>query len=127
MGLEESLKEEIHAVSGLNNNVFPLDAPENYPAPYAVYLSSEGVYDKSLSGFLSSKSVEMELRIVCDTYSQLKAMNSEVVQRLQSFERRTIGVTSPIFVKEIILETPVELKDTQTGRYRGIIEFTVKV
>lgn len=125
--MEESLKEELHSISGLYNNVFPLDAPENYPTPYLVYLSSEGVNVKSLNGFLSSKSVEVELRIVCDTYSRMKEINSEVVQRLQSFLRREIGVTDPVFVRDILIEEPVELWDKQVGKYRGIIEFTINI
>lgn len=127
MGFEESLKEEIHSISGLVNNVFPLKAPENHPTPYMVYLSSEGVHDKTLNGFLSSKSVEVELRLVCDTYEQLKAISSEVVQRLQSFEGRTIGVTNPTKVHEVRLEEPVELWDTQISKCRGIFEFKVNL
>lgn len=123
MSLEESLTEEIHSITELTDNVFPLNAPENYPTPYLTYLSSEGVNDKSLSGFMSSKSVEVELRLVCDKYSQLKAISSEVVQHLQSFIGRAIGVTAPVLIQDIMLEEPVELWDSQINKHRCIIEF----
>lgn len=127
MSLEQSLTEEIHSITELTNNVFPLNVPENYPAPYLTYLSSEGVNDKSLSGFLSSKSVEVELRLVCDKYSQLKAISSEVVQHLQSFSGRTIGVTAPVKIQDIFIEMPVEMWDSQISKYRCIIEFKVNL
>lgn len=123
MSLEQALMEEIHSISELNNNVFPLKAPEGYTTPYAVFVSSEGVNDKILSGFLSSKTVELELNVICDTYSQMKQLNSEVVQHLQSFVNREIGVTAPIFVQDVSLENPLEFWDTQVLKYKGVIEF----
>lgn len=125
MSFEIALREELTAVSGLENKLFPSDAPEDTPSPYVVYDSSEGVQDKSLDGYLSSKAVECALNVVCSSYKALKTLSPEVIQRLLSFEQRTIGVTAPVFVQELRLDgNSMDFYDPDIQMYRCVIEFT---
>lgn len=124
---EVALKEEIHAISGLENNMFPLNAPESYPTPYLVYKAGYGVNDKSLSGVLSSRNIEVEFDLVCSDYEQMKTLTSEVVYRLQSFEGRVIGVNNQILVQEIVVEPPAEFWEPQLSNYKTVIDFKVNI
>jgi hypothetical protein len=125
MSLESAVKEEIHAISGLLDRVFPLTAPELFPPPYAVYVSSQGVNERTLSEVLSSKEVEFEISVISSDYSELKTLTSGVIQRLQSFQSRAIGTTTPTFIQEIVLEEPDEQWDRQLNLVRCVIGFTL--
>jgi hypothetical protein len=124
MSLEAAMREELTAISGLTNKIFPVSAPENTATPYLVYLSSEGVNDRTLSGFLSSKTVSVELNILSDTYESLKTITSGVIQRLQSFAGRTIGTAGP-YVQEIVIDAPIEAFEDKTKLYIATFEIRV--
>ena len=126
MSFETGLREELMEISGLSNKVFPLIAPEGTDSPYLVYRSSEGVNDKTLTGFLASKSVSGEVDVVCSSYGEMKQITSGVIQHLQSFVGRTIG-TSGILVKDIMVGEPLEMYETQVNMFRCNIEFTVYI
>lgn len=127
MSFESGLREELNNVSGLSNQIFPVIAPEGAPTPYLVYESSEGLNDKTLTGFLSSKTIDCGLNIVCSSYSSLKTITPGVILRLQSFLGRAIG-TSGIVVQNLTFEgEPHEMYDSESKLYRCIIEFTARI
>lgn len=128
MSLESAVREEIEKVSQLTNKVFPIDAPENFAAPYATFVSSAGVNTQSLDGVLSSKELEFEVHILSASYAEMKTITSGVVQYLLSFQGRMIGTTAKHFVQEIdINDNPLEMHDKATGLYRCVIEFILYV
>ncbi|GJM84317.1 hypothetical protein HMSSN139_68130 [Paenibacillus sp. HMSSN-139] len=124
MDFEEALSAEIESISGLRGKVFPVFIPGK-PAPYAVYLSSPGLRDKTLNnGYLHSKKVGVSLNIVASKYEQLKPLLNAALNKLISFEGRVIGTDGP-YIDELTYEQPVELWEDEPKLYRGLIEFEV--
>lgn len=129
MTFEEALVLELEAITELNGKVFPLNAQdaEGNPveAPYLIYVSSEGQYDKCLNGFLDMKEVSCELNILHKTYRNMKLLSRQVVAKLKSFEGRIIGVDGPM-IQELVFENDSpELYEEQPELYRKIINFRI--
>jgi len=55
MTFEAALRTELMTITSLNNKVFPMRAPEGTEAPYLIYTTTLGDYDKSLEGWHKSK------------------------------------------------------------------------
>lgn len=124
---EPCLVEEMEAISGLAGKVFPINAPELTTAPYLAYTASLGVNDRTLDGFLESRSISLELNLICPTLSMLKTLEAEVILSLQSFLRRSIGLTAPVFVQDVRYEEPVEMYEPELKMYRCNIEATINL
>lgn len=125
MTFEEALRVELIKITELNNKVFPLNAKEGTEAPYLVYVSSEGQYDKSLGGFHNTKEVSVELNILHSKYSSMKALSKKVMDKLKTFEKRHLGETGP-FIQELVFENDgVELYEAQVDLYRKKIDIRV--
>jgi hypothetical protein len=122
---EQALTAELKEISGLNA-VSPQMVKQGTKAPYLFYLSSEGVFDKSLDGYLNSKEVECELNVVCNTYEELKPFSRQVINKLISFVGRTIG-GSNIFIQDVTYEKPVELYEKEIKQYRCLIDIKFKI
>jgi hypothetical protein len=125
MNFEEALVVELSSISGLINKVFPLSAPEGVNPPFVVYVSSEGVQDKTLEGYLDSKEIVCELHIVHSSYGNLKPLTKQVLAKLQSFCGRNIGVNGP-FIKNFTYDTPAEIFEREVNLYRSSFDITVK-
>lgn len=125
---ESALRHEIvSAIPALGGRVYPLFAPEanrHSGVPYVIYGSSEGLKDKTLGGFLSSKEVRAEVNVIAERYSEMKAITKEVITLLVSFEGRQIGVDGP-YISEVSYQMPVEMYENQPDLYRSSIEFSV--
>ncbi|ALC92062.1 hypothetical protein AM500_21385 [Bacillus sp. FJAT-18017] len=121
MNFEEALTAELSSLPGLADKVYPLNAPEGTPAPYIIYVSSEGLQDKSLKGYHSSKEVPCEINIFTDSYAGLKDLTQQVITKLVSFQSRNIGHSGP-FIQNFTYEKPVELYENQVSLYRCLIE-----
>jgi len=127
MSFEPALVQELKTIPELQNRVYPLFAPEanaEQGVPYLIYASSEGLRDKTLSGYLESKEVRGELNIIAKRYGDMKAITKKVVALLISFEGRQIGANGP-FIEELTYQMPVELYEAQPDLHRCVIEFQV--
>lgn len=124
---ETALRQEIiEAIPMLGGRVYPLDAPEATKyngVPYLIYISSEGLRDKTLDGYLDSKEVRGELNIIAERYSDMKAITKQVVALLIGFEGRQIGTDGP-FIDEITYQMPFETYESQPELYRCLVEFS---
>lgn len=121
---EQALKEELNNLASLSGKVFPLNAPEGTATPYIVYESSEGVYNKTLMGFLPSRNVPVQLNIVAKHYSDMKTITSGVIQRLQSMVGTSIGASKSVRVFDIqMIIDPVETYETSLDMYICVVEF----
>jgi hypothetical protein len=123
MYFEEALLVELKALDGFNK-VSPGMVKQGTPAPYLFYLSSE-INDKSLDGYLDSGEVFCEINIVTDKYSQLATLRQLVVNKLISFQGRSIG-NSEIFIQNFTYEKPVELYEKEVNQFRCLIDCKFK-
>jgi len=122
---EDALSFELESVKGFKEKVYPAFAPGT-PAPYLVYLSSEGVRVKTLEGYTSQRRVEVELNIVTKRYREMKDYAKLILDKLISMEGRAIGGDGP-FIQELTYEKPVEIYEEGPKLYRCLIDFTVHI
>lgn len=125
MNFDEALRDELGSISELINRVFPLKAKEGMKAPYIVYVSSEGIQDKSFQGYLDSKTVDCEINILHDSYGNMKSLTKEVLAKIISFQDRSIGENGP-FIQNVTYERPVELYEKEISLYRCVIDIKVR-
>lgn len=125
MDFEKALTKELKSINGFNK-VSPHMVKQGTPAPYLFYLSSEGVFDKTLNGYLDSKEVFCEINIVTDKYEQLKPLVKLVIDKLISMQSRTIG-TSNIYIQNVTYVKPVELYEKDVNQFRCLIDCTFKI
>lgn len=125
MNFEEALRVELTSIPLLQNKIFPLSAPEGTKAPYLVYVSSEGVNDKSLNGYLDSKEVDCEINIICSRYSDLKTLTRETISKIISFQGRSIGNDGPV-IQNVTYHKPVEDHERETNQHICVFDITVR-
>jgi len=126
MSFEPALAQELKTIPELQNRVYPLYAPEanaEQGVPYLIYASSEGLRDKTLSGYLESKEVRGELNIIARRYGDMKAITRLVIALLVDMIGRKIGTDGP-YIKDISYQHPVEMYEPQPDLYRCLVEFT---
>ena len=125
MTFEAALRTELMTITSLNNKVFPMRAPEGTEAPYLIYLTSPGEYDKSFDGWHKSKSVAAELNILHNSTTKLRALTREVMALVMTFEGKALGGTGPV-VDEIVFEgDSVEMYEPQADLYRKVINMRI--
>lgn len=124
MTFEEALRTELITIEELNEKVFPLTAPEGTEAPYLIYVSSRGRHDKSLEGFQKSKSVSVEINVIHDRASKMRALARQVKIVIMDMEKRRIAETGP-FIEEMIFENEgTELYEHEVDLYRCVFDLT---
>ncbi|MFD1953736.1 DUF3168 domain-containing protein [Paenibacillus thailandensis] len=124
MEFEEALVAELESISGLSGKVVPAFAAAGTVAPYVMYESSFGQQIKALSGFLTSKAVEVELNLLAASYAEMKRLQADIITRLTGFEQRVIGDDGP-FVQELTYGQPAELYESAPKLHRCVISFEV--
>lgn len=117
MSFESALRDELAGITGLTGRVFPLNATEGTKPPYIRYSSSEGLPDKALTVFLSSKLISCEIDVIAGTYGALKPLAAAVAAKLQSMQGRTIGASGP-FIQSVEYDEPQELYESAVDWYR---------
>lgn len=121
MTFEEALGKELEGIEGLSEKVFPLNAKEGTKAPYLIYVSSEGLYNKDLEGYQDTKEVSCEVNTLNTRYDNMKALGKAVFNKLKSFEGREIGIDGP-YIQEVIFDDNCpEVYEEQVKLYRKII------
>ncbi len=106
---ESDLRNKLITISGIDNKVYPLQAPEGTIAPYIAYTSSDIDEIQTHSGFTGTGWVSCEIDIVALTYSQLKELSKSVRNKLKEFDNLIIDTPQP------------ELYENEVGWYRKII------
>lgn len=96
-----ALKSELSSITGLTNKVFPLNVTEGIKAPYIVYESSDGIQEKTLTGFAPYKDINLTIYIVAASYSDMKEYSIAVITQLQSFLGRYIGDSTDVYIRDV--------------------------
>jgi hypothetical protein len=126
MNFEEGLVYELQSISGLEGKVFPLNATEGTNPPFVIYVSSEGEQLKSLDGTIEDLSdVTCEIHVVAETYEKLKSLLKAVIDKLQSFFGRPIGVDG-VSIKSFSMTEPIEGSDEELDYKRSSFEIRVR-
>ena len=124
MTFEEALRTELITIEELNEKVFPLTAPEGTEAPYLIYVSSRGRHDKALEGFQKSKTVSVEINVIHDRASKMRALARQVKALIMGMEKRRIANEGP-FIEEVIFENEgTELYEHEVDLYRCVLDLT---
>lgn len=126
MTFEEALKAELETVTGLSGVVFPLQAQEGTPSPYVIYLSQEGLPEKTLDGFLTLRTVHLDLNIMGDTYSTMKTTTQAVIAKINGWLGTTIG-SGTVKIRDITWDKVNELYEFQVLQYRCLIQMTLTI
>jgi hypothetical protein len=126
MNFEEALQYELDTITGLDGKVFPFGTSEGVKPPFVIYVSSEGVEDKTLDGYLNSKEIECEIHVINSRYGTMKALTKEVLSKLQTFYGRSIGVDGP-FIRSLSYEKPTEVHEKEVGFYRSSFDIRVRL
>lgn len=122
---EAALTEELKSIAVLEGRVYPLDAPEansGQGVPYLIYVSSEGVRDRTLDGYLKSKRVLIEINVIGTRYADLKSISPQAMNLLIGMEQRQIGTDGPHINEVVMNRDPVELYENEPDLYRSVIE-----
>lgn len=126
MNFEEALASELESVDGLEGKVFPMGAKEGVKPPFVIYVSSEGLQDKTLDGYLTSKEIDCEIHVVHKNYDKMKALTKLVISELQTFYGRAIGTDGP-FIKSLTYDKPVEVHEKEVQFYRSSFDIHVRL
>lgn len=126
LNFEESLYYELQTITDLNNKVYPLNAPEDSNAPFAVYLSEEGKRDETLDGYLNSMEIRCDINILHNTYGELKNVTGQVINKCISFIGRKIGVNGPL-VQNVTYDKSIEVYEADLLLYRALITISVRI
>lgn len=127
MDFEEAIKNEFSSITGLINKVFPLNVTEGIKAPYVVYESSDGIQEKTLSGFAPYKDIDLTLYIVANSYSDMKAYSNSVLTQLQSFIGRYIGGSTDVFIRDVAYAKVDEMYFQDLFLYQCTIDSTITI
>ena len=126
--LEEGMRAELIAVSGLNNKVYPLQTNQTNSVPYLIYANAYDARERDLISYQNVGLVEanIEINIYHSTYASLKALMSLVIAEIKTWERTNVGVTGP-YIQQVEFgeSTGKTMYEDAVSLQRGIIEITL--
>lgn len=120
MDIEQGLRSELITISGLENKVYPLTAPEDTNPPYAVYTLTGTERVKTLNGYDGALWSTFQIDVIHSTYSGLKTLMDSILAKLKGLTRN-IGGTGP-YIQNTDILTEFETYEHESNLYHGIIE-----
>ncbi|MCA0754907.1 DUF3168 domain-containing protein [Paenibacillus sp. N4] len=127
MRFEQAMVDEFqNSMLALSDNLYPLVAPAGTVAPYVVYASSEGEYDRTLEGYQGSRAIPVTINVVALNYDSLKQNTAAIIALLIGFQGRAIGGEG-LHINELVLNEPDEFYDEETKLYKSVFSFTVHI
>ena len=84
MDFEKALRAELITISGLENKVYPVNAPEGTTAPYATYESSDLAEIKTHDGFSKNGTLECTVDILGKTYAEMKTVSRATKAKIKT-------------------------------------------
>jgi hypothetical protein len=126
MNFEESLRYELATITGLEDKVYPLNASEGVEPPFVVYVSSEGEEIQTLDGYTGLTEITTEIHVVAASYDELKRFERAVIDKMQTFFGRIIGIDG-VYVKSFSYTEPTETHENETGYERAVFDTRVRI
>lgn len=124
LNFEEALVYELGTIEDLFQMIFPLYAPEGIVPPFVVYTSSEGEQTATLEGYMELTEIICEIHVVSFSYVEMKILTKQVIDKIQTFFNRSIGVAGPV-IKSVSYEQPIEEHQKEYNYYHSAFELTV--
>lgn len=121
--IEKALRYELNKVIGLENKIFPMNAPEGQKAPYLVYITRKKPL-KDLDGVTENKECYLILNILCSSYLEMKDITKKIEDIIIKFPLKSIGEGN-LYIQDIDITDISESYEEQLKLHRGIITFTV--
>lgn len=118
---EQSLREELATITGLNSKVFPLFAPEGTTAPFVVYQKTRTDFTKTLDGTQWLRDGYYELDLLAPNYAQLQSIYIAIVTKLKTFVGRVVG-TNGVYVQDVTINNVIELYENTVELHRMNLE-----
>lgn len=87
MNFDEIITKKLKEVC---NNTFPVNAYKDVKTPYIVYDAPETVEDKTLEGYINSYRTEVDIYIVCETFTEVKDKTRQVIQLIKNMEMQDV-------------------------------------
>jgi len=100
MEIEKLIRQEMNTIPGIRNNVYPLYAPKDVKAPYAVYSKQSINFLMSLNGKLGNVDAVYNVFIVAATYTALQDIVLAAIDKLFELRMRRIGEQGP-FIQQV--------------------------
>ena len=117
--LREMLSENIKE---LNDEIYPLNAPETSEKPYLVYAKIGDKDIKTLEGFTNSKHSTFMFSIMAKRYSEMAKIRKKTEKLIKSL----IGKSkNEINIEDVEMNKIEEVYEFNLKLHRGIIDFTV--
>lgn len=125
MNFEEALMYELETITGLTDRIFPLTATEGTDPPFLVYGSSNGRKIQALGGYSDLRELTAEIHLVTEDYAELKSFETAVIDKLVTFQGRSIGIDGP-FIKSFTYDEPEEAHDNEFGYEMASFDIRVR-
>ena len=124
MDLEQGFTVELSALPGLENKVFPITAAQETAAPYITYVLGSNERTCDLLGQAELVKSQYQLDLYHPTYAGLKAFKKIVIQRIKTFNMRTLAGSGP-YIQQAEIVNDYETYEFELKLYRGIIELDI--
>jgi len=89
--IEKKLVEKMQEVTGLSGKVFPLMAKQGEQTPFIIYDRTSTNRDMTLTGLSGLFEVSYSIEIYDKTYSAMKSVSNNVLEKIKSFQGQTWG------------------------------------
>ena len=123
--MEQALRYElVKAIPGLENQIYPTNAPEGATKPYLVYARITTNKLKTLEGYTEKEYISYMFSIMATRYSDMKSITKQVEDFLMQLPGKVIG-TQQIYIEDININNVAEQYEHELKVNRGIIDFTI--
>ena len=123
--MEQALRYElVKAIPGLENQIYPTNAPEGATKPYLVYARITTNKLKTLEGYTEKEYISYMFSIMATRYSDMKSITRQVEDFLMQLPGKVIG-TQQIYIEDININNVAEQYEHELKVNRGIIDFTI--
>lgn len=124
MTFEGALRTELSSISGLENKVFPIVAPKGENSPFVVYRKGNVKFAKALDGIQNKVEANYVIVIIGDTYASLQQIYDAVIDLLNGFLGRNIGIDGPL-IKNVTVEVIGDQYEPDVEFFRSDIQLKV--
>jgi len=122
MNFEESLVVELSTI--LPDKIFPIQVRQDIALPIMVFTLNSVNREMVMDGFDGLIDASYQLDIYHNHYTSLKTLMDTIIQKLKTFNFRTLATTG-VYCQSLFIEDEVETYDPTVNEYQGTIDIQV--